>query len=548
MALYYLFETAAGYSLFSGEAIEEIGGVLSSIQQSIKDFKRFKKMVKLQAYYQFSSADQAQENIQAIANGLCPKDLAEFLETNLPSVTKSKCKLAVEDARLPASINEFYPKLTCVKNEMSQEVFRGIRLHFDNLVKGLSTHDLGKAQLGLAHAYSRSKVQQDIKRYDKHIIHAISLIDQLDKDINTFAMRLKEWFSWHFPELYPIIPENLTFARAVKLIKNKSLLDEESVEGLAEVVGSEDVATEIVNASKISMGGDMTDLDSDQINAFCDKVISLGEFRLRLVEYLKLRMSHIAPNLSALIGETVGARLISQAGGLSNLAKYPASTVQILGAEKALFRALKTRGNTPKYGILYHSSFIGRAGATDKGKISRFLANKCSLASRIDCFYPGSTSAFGERMNEQVEERLKYFVTGERGAPNEDVMHEVIVKLEKETKETEETEEAPKKKRKVVEKEEEEDSEGEIPVKKGKKVAEEQKKKAKKVIEESESEEEKPKKKAKKVKVVEESSEEEEKPKKKSKKSKEKSDEESEEDTKKKKKGKKDIKKRKSSE
>ena len=112
-------------------------------------------------------------------------------------------------------------------------------------------------------------------------------------------------------------------------------------------------------------------------------------------------MGEVAPNLSALIGEIVGARLISHSGGLSNLAKFPSSTVQILGAEKALFRALKARGGgkTPKYGLLYHSSYIGRAALADRGKISRFIANKCSIASRIDAFFPYITSAFGERMN-----------------------------------------------------------------------------------------------------------------------------------------------------
>ena len=94
----------------------------------------------------------------------------------------------------------------------------------------------------------------------------------------------------------------------------------------------------------------------------------------------------VAPNLATLIGDIVGARLISHAGSLTNLAKYPASTVQILGAEKALFRALKTKGNTPKYGLIFHSSFIGKAHARNKGRISRYLANKCSIASRIDCF------------------------------------------------------------------------------------------------------------------------------------------------------------------
>merc|ERR1712066_1167899 len=106
--------------------------------------------------------------------------------------------------------------------------------------------------------------------------------------------------------------------------------------------------------------------------------IALAEYRKELSKYLTDKMGNVAPNLAALIGDTVGARLISHAGSLTNLAKYPASTVQILGAEKALFRALKKKGNTPKYGLIFHSTFIGRVG--------RYLANKASIASRLDSF------------------------------------------------------------------------------------------------------------------------------------------------------------------
>merc|ERR1711975_120157 len=113
---------------------------------------------------------------------------------------------------------------------------------------------------------------------------------------------------------------------------------------------------------------------------------------------LKKKMDAVSPNLSTLIGETVGARLISHAGSLTNLAKYPASTVQILGAEKALFRALKTKGNTPKYGLIYHSSFIGRAKQRNKGRISRYLANKASIASRIDSFSEELSINFGDEL------------------------------------------------------------------------------------------------------------------------------------------------------
>jgi len=140
----------------------------------------------------------------------------------------------------------------------------------------------------------------------------------------------------------------------------------------------------------------------------------------------------VAPNLQWLIGDLVGARLISHAGSLTNLAKYPASTVQILGAEKALFRALKTRGNTPKYGLIFHSTFIGRAAAKNKGRISRYLANKCSIASRIDNFSELPTNRYGEKLREQVEERLRFYDSGEAPRKNVDVMKEVLEELKAE--------------------------------------------------------------------------------------------------------------------
>jgi len=137
-------------------------------------------------------------------------------------------------------------------------------------------------------------------------------------------------------------------------------------------------------------------------------------------------MGLIAPNLTSLVGEIVAARLISHAGSLTNLAKFPASTVQILGAEKALFRALKTRGKTPKYGLLFHSTFIGRASTVHKGRISRFLANKCSIASRIDSFTDFPNSIFGDKLKAQVEERLKFYENGDLPRKNVDVMKEAM--------------------------------------------------------------------------------------------------------------------------
>jgi len=173
------------------------------------------------------------------------------------------------------------------------------------------------------------------------------------------------------------------------------------------------------------------------------------------MEYLISRMHNIAPNLATLIGETVGARLISHAGSLMNLAKYPASTVQLFDAEKALFRALTAKGNTPKYGLIFHSTFIGRAGAKNKGRISRFLANKCSIAARIDCFNDFPTDIFGIKLKEQVEDRLKFFESGDVPKKNVDVMKEAIEEVNAANKS--EKKKKKKKKRKKDEDNEEND-------------------------------------------------------------------------------------------
>jgi nucleolar protein 56 len=279
------------------------------------------------------------------------------------------------------------------------------------------------AQLGLGHAYSRAKVKFSVQRDDNHIIQAIAILDQLDKAINTFSMRVREWYSWHFPELYKIVSDNQRYAQIALFVKDKKNLNDEHLHDIAALVEDDkDVAQSVIDAAKHSMGQEIGESDMENVIAFAERVVSLAKYRKELYQYLVSKMSVVAPNLAALIGEVVGARLISHAGSLTNLSKYPASTVQILGAEKALFRALKTKGNTPKYGLLYHSSFIGRAGPKNKGRISRFLANKCSIASRIDNFSEAPTTKFGEVLKQQVEERLDFYSTGAAPTKNEVAM------------------------------------------------------------------------------------------------------------------------------
>jgi len=255
----------------------------------------------------------------------------------------------------------------------------------------------------------------------------------MDKDINTFCMRLKEWFAWHFPELTKIVNDNNIYAKVVNLCDaRRDNLTEDIKDELEQIVLDEQKASQILDAVKISMGMDLTDQDALQIKKWAERVSELIAFRETLLEFLKQRMSVVAPNLQALIGEMVGSKLIAHAGGLTNLSKYPASTIQILGAEKALFRALKTKGKTPKYGLLFNSTFIGRAGTASKGKISRYLANKCAIASRIDCFSEYPTSKIGESLRDQVEERLKFIASGAKPRKNKDAMASVLNELKEE--------------------------------------------------------------------------------------------------------------------
>jgi nucleolar protein 56 len=240
----------------------------------------------------------------------------------------------------------------------------------------------------------------------------------------------REWYSYHFPELIKIVPDNQMYARVARYIGDRKSLNEEKMEGLEEIVLDSTKAQAIVEAARMSMGMDVSPLDLVNIQRFASRVVELADYRKKLASYLSSKMSSVAPNLTTLIGEQVGARLISHAGSLTSLAKYPASTVQILGAEKALFRALKTKGNTPKYGLIFHSTFIGRAGAKNKGRISRYLANKCSIASRIDCFSEQPTTVFGEKLRDQVEERLSFFESGELPRKNIAVMQEAISQLQ----------------------------------------------------------------------------------------------------------------------
>ena len=246
--------------------------------------------------------------------------------------------------------------------------------------------------LGLSHSLSRHKLKFSPDKVDTMIVQAIALLDDLDKELNTYAMRVKEWYGWHFPEMGRILNDNLAYARVILSMGMRTSAAEAD---LAEIL-PEEIEAAVKAAAEISMGTEITTEDLENIKALAEQVVSFTEYRQQLSSYLSARMAAIAPNLTALVGDLVGARLIAHAGSLMNLAKSPASTIQILGAEKALFRALKTKHDTPKYGLIYHASLIGQATGKNKGKIARMLATKAALGLRVDAMADWSVEGEGK--------------------------------------------------------------------------------------------------------------------------------------------------------
>jgi nucleolar protein 58 len=224
-------------------------------------------------------------------------------------------------------------------------------------------------------------------------------------------MRLKEWYSWHFPELLKIVSDNVTYSKLASLIGFRQTVKSIDDDALTDIV-PDDIAQEIKEAAEISMGTEVMQEDINHIRTLANQVIEMSDYRANLAEYLKNRMGAIAPNLTLLIGELVAAKLIAHAGSLMNLAKLPASTIQILGAEKALFRALKQHKPTPKYGLIYNASIVGATKVNLKGKVSRTLANKCALCVRFDALGEEQDGTLGAKSKAYMEGRVKLLEAG----------------------------------------------------------------------------------------------------------------------------------------
>jgi len=248
---------------------------------------------------------------------------------------------------------------------------------------------------------AKLRIKGASEKRDLIIAQAIQTLDDLDRTVNLFMGRLREWYGIHFPELDRLIEKHETYSR---LVMNLGYRENFSFEALEKEALPKERAENTAKVAEASMGADMAEQDLAEIQALSKNVLELYELRKNMENYVDKTMEEVAPNTRAIAGALLGARLIAVAGSLQNLAMKPASTIQVLGAEKALFRSLKTGARPPKHGLIFQHALLHDAKRWQRGKIARVLAGKLAIAARADAF--GGGRYIGDALKAEVDKRL----------------------------------------------------------------------------------------------------------------------------------------------
>jgi len=247
---------------------------------------------------------------------------------------------------------------------------------------------------------SSSKVTEVSQSPDLHLIQAVNTLDETDKIINSLSSRLREWYGLHFPELDNLIDSINGYSQIVLSGKRENV----SKEDFEKAGFSKDKVEMLCLIKEKSRGGDISEKNFAIVESLAKQILNLFELRKNIEDHVEEQMNEQAPNISAILGTAVGARILARAGSLRRLATMPASTIQILGAEKALFRSLKTGANPPKHGILFQHALVHAAPRWQRGKIARAIAAKAAIAARVDVFGGGLNEMLLDKLNVRVKE------------------------------------------------------------------------------------------------------------------------------------------------
>ena len=247
---------------------------------------------------------------------------------------------------------------------------------------------------------SSSKITEVSQSSDLHITQAINTLDETDRMINSMGSRMREWYGLHFPELDNLIDSVNGYSQIVLAGKRENISKENF-----ENAGFPESKVEMLSLVKEkSRGGDITEKNLGIVQTLAKQILDLFELRKTIEEHIEEQMAAELPNITAVLGAAVGARILAHAGSLKRLSSMPASTIQILGAEKALFRSLKTGANPPKHGILFQHAIVHAAPKWQRGKIARAVAGKAAIAARVDVYGAGLNQTLLDKLNIRVQE------------------------------------------------------------------------------------------------------------------------------------------------
>lgn len=310
--------------------------------------------------------------------------------------------LVFENADLAKEVNERLK----AKTEFSQSTRAGELVRADpekfalkaSFVRDAEEYNIWMHNIAMETA--KLRVKGAVEKRDLVVAQAIQTLDELDKTINMLMARVREWYGIHFPELDRLLEKHETYARLVVALGSKENFTAENLE-------KEDIpkakAEGISKVAEKSMGADLEEADLVQIQSLCKDLLNMYQLRQDLEKYLDSTMEEVAPNVKYLLGSLLGARLIALSSGLTNLAKRPASTIQVMGAEKALFRSLKSGTRPPKHGMIFQHTLLHDAKRWQRGKIARALAGKVAIAARADAF---GGRHIGEELKADLDKRL----------------------------------------------------------------------------------------------------------------------------------------------
>lgn len=342
-----------------------------------------------------------------------PSEVAKKLLDTRKGVPTAEHRELVRDL-IKNGVLEFTLESDSVASSLSKEFKRAkfskiipnpageaLRERFDQIAVDIGLSDPWRMIREVSMEMTRALLHSESEQRDRLIIQAIKMVDEIDKFINTIMSQCREWYSIHFPELDRLVPDHMEYLRLVLGLGLRSSFTEDSIKKIAEM--SDERCRRLAESSRTSHGGTFDDADIIAIRGCLQRVSELYSLRGELAKYIEEMMEQVAPNLKAVVGGAIGARLISIAGGLANLARMPASTIQILGAEKALFRALKTRARPPKHGVIYQFPEIRSAPKKLRGKIARALSGKIAIAARVDAM---SGEFIGDKLAADLENRL----------------------------------------------------------------------------------------------------------------------------------------------